>query len=205
MAPQDQSVRESEDPMAVLGRCHDALREGGFNRQLLTTIKQHRDAWLAAKEPDVLQGAVVTAEVLDYYGKYRQAETSLSKFGYPLPELKHQLRRIVSSRKASPTFKRELWVVLAHAQGMYRDEEYKEVRDVLRLCSEALGALDPEQREFLGTRGRLAYLEGQVHRQLGEYDAGLRRFGESIEFSWRRLRQKTPFVEFVAPDQLAQD
>jgi tetratricopeptide (TPR) repeat protein len=198
-------VREGDDPLATLGRCHDALREGSFNRHLLTTVRQHRDAWLTAKEVDLLQGAVVTAEVFDYYGKYRQAETALAQYGYPLSELKRRVRRITSSRTPGPTFKRELWVVLAHAQGMYRDEEYKEVRDVLGLCSEALMALDPEQKTFLGTRGRLAYLEGQVHRQLGEYDAGLRRFGESIEFSWRRLRQKTPFSEFVAPDRLAHD
>lgn len=67
-------------------------------------------------------------------------------------------------------------------------------------CSDLLNLADPNKEDFLGTRARLSYFTGQVLRQLGEYEKGLREFGESIEYSSRRLRQKTPFAEFVAAE-----
>lgn len=190
----------NEKAIAELRSCHDQIREGTFRRNLLAKVQKHSRSWRDGAKPlDRLQGAVVASEIYDYYGKYVKAQEALCD--YDLNDTLHYVEE--SARKRRPTFKRELWVVLSHAQTLYRAEDYPEVRRVLGECTHLLNLVDPNEAGYFGTRSRLLYLSGQVLRQQGAHDEARRQFGESIEFACRRLRQKTPFFEFVAPEEYA--
>lgn len=184
-------------PDDVLERSHAAIRQGCFTPDLIDVVRIHGPQWRQwAQGARRLQSAVVSAEILDYYGRYREAERVLSDYGYNFPSLLASLKR----GAAQPQTKRKLWVGLAYAQTLYRAEHYSDTRSVLADCADVLDAVDPYQTQFFGTRARLATLVGQVLRQVGDYNEALRQFTASIIFANRRFWQKTPFAELTSPD-----
>jgi tetratricopeptide (TPR) repeat protein len=190
-------VNPAEAPESALERCHALIRQGTFTPDLLVAVKQHGPKWTRFTQPEKrLHGAVVSAEILDYYGQYRAAEEVLSGYGYNFNAM---LAALIKSAE-QPHVKRKLWVILAHAQTHYRAERYGDTKSVLDDCAKVLAALDPSEEKFFGTRARLAASTGQVLRQLGDYDEAVRYLTASITFAHRRFSQKTGFAELTSPD-----
>lgn len=193
------SPAEPSSPEEALERCHVDIREGHFSAAILKRVRKHQPRWETLPAQQKHQGAVVASEVYDYYAMHDDASRALQD--YNLDDMLSALKS--GERYRSPTLKREVWIVLSLAQAHYRSENYTKVRSVLSDCVGVLDAADPARERYLGTRARLTHLSGQVHRQLGAYDEAVRQFGESIEYAWRRFRQKTDFREFIGPEKYA--
>jgi tetratricopeptide (TPR) repeat protein len=186
-----------EAPEGVLERCHALIRQGTFTLDLLGDVQRYGPQWTRFTRPEErLLGAIVSAEILDYYGRYRDAEKVLSDYHYNFDSMLASLKRPGDRKHV----KRRLWVILGHAQTHYRAERYGDARAILADCATVLRDIDQHEEKFFGTRARLATSMGQVQRQLGEYDDAVRYLTASITFAHRRFCQKTGFAELTNPD-----
>lgn len=171
-------------PFISIDRAHALIRQGSFSQSLLLNALNNRKRWLESGSPPEVV-ATVSAEILDYFGCYPEAERALD--GYEVDEVLADLDEAVPG----PEMKYRLWLALAFTQVSYRDEKYAETRRILSFCLRVLHAADPSEIRHYGTRARIQLAMGQALRQLGQYDSALVHFADSIRFSQSRFQQKT--------------
>lgn len=185
------------DPLQALAWVHQRLRCGNFQHDLLSAVRANLRHWQELPNlADRLKGVHAAAEVFDYLGHYDEAKNALAAEG------PGQLEEATAVAESAPddayVFMRRIWVVLAYATTLYRDEHYDKALDQIEGCQKLIDQFREQAGEadaFLGTRSRLAYARGQIQRQLRNYDQARPDFEQAIVFARRRFVATTPFAE----------
>jgi tetratricopeptide (TPR) repeat protein len=130
----------------------------------------------------------MAAEVCDYFGRYSKARDFVARTG----ELcETGLRALPPGRvgeRLEPRVLQQIWVVLQAGLCEYRANKFDSAFAMFDLCNLAIGRL--EQPRW-GTRARIQYSLGLVHRERYQLHDAIHCFVESTELAYKSFVRNT--------------
>jgi hypothetical protein len=191
---------EYDDPF-LFKKALPALQK--FSRDLYADAQARRKSFTEREAVYYLWSLCLQAELHDYAGETEKAHEALEKVGKELEdELDDGMLGHSSTRRFSlRLLRQQLWTLVFWSHCHYRDEKRPEhliaARSLLKkirrqIKHKLLSGTDERLSEpSYGLRARVAYSLGQVNRQLSEVKAAREEFMAAIEFTRKRLEDKT--------------
>jgi hypothetical protein len=144
--------------------------------------------------PNAMMAVSMSVELLDYVGNTKAGRARLERLT-PLAETR--LRALVDgetkprSHKERTILKRWVWLALQAAVLEYRAMVLNRAMYLCQLCEAAIDKLRiAPGYSCHGTRSRIHYTTGLIHRESFNYPEAKRSFLLSIELAWESLREK---------------
>lgn len=150
-------------------------------------------------DPELLRYANLASEVLDYGGRYDDAERVIKPF---LPDAKRLLETLISKQVASlsatdaTVHHRSCYVLINGGMSVYRHarhdrEEFNKAHELFALAEQALTRLETLGYYHRGALSRVWYCIGLIHRELYKYSDARLAFSKSIEAGAQALAMMT--------------
>lgn len=168
-----------------------AVKAARFDPGMLEDVVALGGQTVEASDPlPRLRRACVASEILDHYGRYREAETAVS------PAVDDSTRLLSGAAEPSSETA-SLWkwhtrILVAAAWAAFHQGRYSASLSLLARGELGLRRLELAAVPTFGTRARLHYVSGHVHRQLNEFDKANEEFEHALTFTEQRVRGGSP-------------
>jgi tetratricopeptide (TPR) repeat protein len=178
-----------------------SLKHGHYDLSLLASAERLNAILNASTDGDSnltnrehLKMRSMISEYLDYFGRFGEAKKVLADG----PKVLEKIRR---RKKASAHLKNldalklareEIRFCLEYAQTFYRSHDYAAAKKIIVDCLNAVTKHIADEKIFPchGTRARIMYYLGRVHRQMNDYDRAESCFIEAIHYHHQRATRK---------------
>ena len=135
----------------------------------------------------------LAAEILDYFGDFRRAREMVASAARSCENALREHRADEDLAARQPVMLQCVWLLLQGGLSEYRSGSYDAAFRVFALCGEVIDSIAPRDgvKPRWGTRARIDYSMGLVHRERYDLDSALKCFTASTESAYRSLDYAT--------------
>ena len=178
-----------------------SLKHGHYDLALLDQAKQLDkmieilpSALRTADNREYLKNKGLVSEILDYFGRFDEANESLRGMALQVLERVDRRRKAATQITETASLKlarEQVRLCLEYAQTFYRQHHYGDAERIIKNCSQVVenGVVDEMNFPCYGTRARISYYLGRVLRQTNKYDEAESCFAESIRYHYQRAKK----------------